>query len=354
MESIRDPVRVEEILAALDKASIGVNRDSGRESSRWEWRARMRCQITQPGGTCETREIVTRNLGADGAAFLVDGFLHRDTVCTLQIITADNAWVDVGATVVRCRYISGRIHEVGVRFHESLDPRRVIKDQFVGRVLLVDDAADFANLMSRALAKRGLEVATCYNGSDALTKAAERPFDVVLLDVDMPGLTGPETARQLRAQGIAVPILAISGNDQPEVRQECLAAGCEDLIVKPIRPDDLVAAVRRQLADCPPLISDLADSPDFADLAQAFVSSLPARIKAIEAALLAHEQTELLRLSRDLKSIASSSGGCGFEPLSRAARQLEVALLKEPDWDAVAAEVRAITQLAARVRPIRQ
>lgn len=354
MESIRDPVRVEEILAALDKASLGTNRDSGRESSRWEWRARMRCQITQPGGTCETRDIVTRNLGADGAGFLVDGFLHRDTVCTLQIITADNAWVDVAATVVRCRYVSGRIHEVGVRFHEPLDPRRVIKDQFVGRVLLVDDAADFANLMSRALSKRGMEVATCFNGSDALTKAAERPFDVILLDVDMPGLTGPETARQLRAQGVAIPLIAISGNDQPEVRQECLDAGCADLIVKPIRPDDLVAAVRRQLADSPPLVSELADNPDLADLAQEFVTSLPTRVKAFEAALQAQEQADLLRLSRDLKTIASSSGGCGFEPLSRAARQLELALLKEPDWEAVAVEFRAVAQLAARVRPIRQ
>ena len=116
-----------------------------------------------------------------------------------------------------------------------------------GRVLVVDDSAINRQVAARMLEKLGLEVMLAASGEEALALQAAEPADLVLMDLNMPGLGGLETTRRLRASGPRVPVLALTASAMDESRQACLAAGMDDFLTKPIRWAHLAEVVARWL-----------------------------------------------------------------------------------------------------------
>jgi len=126
-----------------------------------------------------------------------------------------------------------------------------------GRILLAEDGRDNQKLISFILHKAGAEVEIAENGLVACEKAMEaskagRPFDVILMDMQMPELDGYAATERLRQEGIAQPIIALTAHAMADDRQKCLAAGCDDFATKPIQRADLLALLARYLqADRP-------------------------------------------------------------------------------------------------------
>lgn len=117
--------------------------------------------------------------------------------------------------------------------------------QLVCRVLLVEDDQDHQPLLSLMLRKSGAEVTVAENGQLAIDLAraardAGRPFDVILMDVQMPVLDDFAATRGLRAAGFDNPIIALTARAVATDRDRCLAAGCDDFISKPISRKDLI------------------------------------------------------------------------------------------------------------------
>ena len=95
----------------------------------------------------------------------------------------------------------------------------------------------------------GFEVDTANRGEAALRSAAERPPDVVVLDVMLPGMSGHEVAERLRAEPATaeVPIVMLSARTQDEDRERSYASGAFEYVTKPFEPSDLVDVVRRAM-----------------------------------------------------------------------------------------------------------
>jgi len=116
------------------------------------------------------------------------------------------------------------------------------------RVLLAEDDALLREILCDGLAEQGFAVEAAADGHDALKRFhASGPFDVLLLDEEMPGMTGTALLAQIRGEGHRVPALIISGNLHLDT-EECAALGIGPVLRKPISFDDLAIALRRAAA----------------------------------------------------------------------------------------------------------
>jgi CheY-like chemotaxis protein len=116
------------------------------------------------------------------------------------------------------------------------------------RVLVVDDAAVDRQLLQDLLGPLGFSVTPAASGIDALSIASQVNPDLVLMDIDMPGMDGWETARLLRGNHISeAPILIVSANAFAMEPHDEIGVGREDFLVKPIKVDDLLVRIRNKL-----------------------------------------------------------------------------------------------------------
>jgi signal transduction histidine kinase/DNA-binding response OmpR family regulator len=131
------------------------------------------------------------------------------------------------------------------------------------RVLLVEDNAVNQQVAAAFLALGGLQVTLADNGVEAVEWVKKAPFDLVLMDMQMPEMDGPQATRAIRhLPGHArLPIVAMTAAAMDEDRQQCLAAGMNDHIGKPIDPAELVAALRRHLAPAGAVAGAAAERP---------------------------------------------------------------------------------------------
>jgi CheY-like chemotaxis protein len=98
-------------------------------------------------------------------------------------------------------------------------------------------------LALRLLQKMGYRADVASNGLEALECVTRQPYDLVLMDVQMPEMDGLEAARRLNDVVLRPRIVAMTANAMAGDREDCLAAGMDDYLTKPIRVDDLVAAL---------------------------------------------------------------------------------------------------------------
>lgn len=115
------------------------------------------------------------------------------------------------------------------------------------KVLIVEDNSAVARLLDQAVAEAGYAPQVVGDGLVALETATAESFDLILLDVMLPGLSGIEVLRRLRAGGVLTPVLMITARDTLEDKVAGLDAGADDYIVKPFQVAELLARMRALL-----------------------------------------------------------------------------------------------------------
>jgi PAS domain S-box-containing protein len=119
------------------------------------------------------------------------------------------------------------------------------------RLLMVDDTAVNRELVKLMLTPLGFVIEEAEGGADGVRAAMGRPFDLILMDVRMPGVDGLEATRLIRAGSKfnrITPILALTADVQPDVAAACRAAGMDEVLSKPINPRQLLGAIARLAA----------------------------------------------------------------------------------------------------------
>jgi PAS domain S-box-containing protein len=131
---------------------------------------------------------------------------------------------------------------------------------FSSRILLVEDGVDNQRLLNLILRKAGADVTIVNNGKEALEKVnAERnkllannvksmPFDVILMDMQMPEMDGYEATWRLREMGFTAPIIALTAHAMSHDRDKCIGAGCDEYLTKPIERDLLLSTIVRYVS----------------------------------------------------------------------------------------------------------
>ena len=112
------------------------------------------------------------------------------------------------------------------------------------RVLVVEDEPKMAGLVKRGLEEEGIAVDVADRGEDAVWMAGSTEYDVVVLDVMLPGLDGFEVCRRLRADDVWTPVLMLTARDAVEDRVAGLDGGADDYLVKPFSFEELLARLR--------------------------------------------------------------------------------------------------------------
>jgi len=126
------------------------------------------------------------------------------------------------------------------------------------RGLVVDDSPAVCRATGMALSSLGGEITTAGDGAQAveivqLARKSGLGFDLILTDVQMPKMSGIEATRRIRDDGFTGPIVAVTGSEQPDIFDICLAAGCDEFVRKPAMFETLAKIVHRFCgADEPP------------------------------------------------------------------------------------------------------
>ena len=113
------------------------------------------------------------------------------------------------------------------------------------RVLLVDDERDFVETLAQRLEVRDFAVTTAFGGDEALDLIKEREFDVVVLDVLMPGKNGIETLNEIKELKPLTPVIMLTGNTTVETAIEGMKLGAYDYLMKPTETEDLVEKITK-------------------------------------------------------------------------------------------------------------
>jgi len=256
-----DPVRLQQILAKLLDNAIKFT-ESGRID--------VRACVQASGGARELVVVVDdtgSGIPAEALPALFGSFHQVDTSMTrehggtgLGLALCQRLVVALGGRITVASEL-GR----GTSFRVVLpvldgpapgvpSPHTAPGQTLAALVLLAEDAPDSQRLIAELLRRAGAEVDVANDGACALEKvraaaAAQRPYDALVLDMQMPVLDGASTARALRAEGHDLPILALTAEASPEERERCLAAGCDDYATKPVERVTLIAALQALLRD---------------------------------------------------------------------------------------------------------
>jgi PAS domain S-box-containing protein len=215
------------------------------------------------------------------------------------------------------------------------------------RILLAEDNPVNQQVATAMLLKRGHQVDVVSNGREAVDAVAQEGYDVVLMDIQMPGMDGFEATEKIRAlpQGRTLPIIALTAHALSGERERCLERGMSGYLAKPFKAHDLFAAVEgrgAQPADTAAAPSPAVDLAAFrrtmeeAGAAEAvdgiletFVATLPQRLEALMTAARGTEAEPLQRAAHAFKSAAGTIGAghlaALLEDMERAARDGDVA-----------------------------
>ena len=263
------------------------------------------------------------------------------------------------------------------RVRDKDEPRTTRRPKRGLRVLVAEDNKTNQQLVSALLKQQGHRVSIVSNGRLAVERAVKETFDVILMDVQMPEMSGLEATVAIRtheqSSGRRTPIVALTARAMAGDREQCLAAGMDGYVSKPLKPDELFAAIAVLVGSPPPattapaptaagtaaidlsaLIASFGGRSDLvAGVVDVFFEDVPAMLKRLETAVAARNATDIASAAHAIKgAVGLFSQGVAYEHARTLEHRGRAGDLT--DVDAAADAVKTgITQVIAELRTLR-
>lgn len=201
---------------------------------------------------------------------------------------------------------------------------------FEGRVLVVDDNPDTLTILRYHFRKLGLQVELAFDGNQALEKSGQQDFQIIYMDMQMPGMDGATATRHLRTRGFVKPIIGLTASTAKGEAEAFLEAGCNACLTKPVAVDQLAKTLSQwlhqpQKASPMTLKSLYADDPDILPLIKAYLVSLDGMVHELRTALGSQCFAEAASIAHKIKG---SGGMYGYPSITEAALALEKTFLE--------------------------
>ena len=116
-----------------------------------------------------------------------------------------------------------------------------------GLLLWVDDEIELLKAHIIFLEKKGYEVVTVSNGTDAIDQCQTQTFDLVLLDEQMPGLSGLETLQRIKEIQPATPIVMVTKSEEEDIMNQAIGAKIADYLIKPVNPNQILLTLKKNI-----------------------------------------------------------------------------------------------------------
>jgi signal transduction histidine kinase/FixJ family two-component response regulator len=304
------------------------------------------------GGTGLGLSICRHIAKALGGEVRVSSELGKGSVFTLSVSTGK---------LDRVRMLHEADSDVNDRNRDRTPKKRT--DLTGVKILAVDDGETNRKLIKLVLERAGVLIQTAENGQQAIEMALNQPFDLILMDMQMPVIDGYNATRKLRETGLTIPIIALTAHAMREDEQKCLAVGCTGYLTKPIESERLVQTLCLVLNRAPgnlplPQSKEIAEPSGslqstlplndtmFLEIVQDFVVRLKVRPAEMWDVLSERDLPRLAELAHWLKG---TGGTAGFQPLSDAAFDLEQAI-ERADVNAMKLRLVHIANLTERIQ----
>ncbi len=178
---------------------------------------------------------VQRELG-EGVFFINKPFSKREVLPLLELLIAH-----------RKRGSEEKKSDTSAQLKRWKGPASADQRQLSGDILYAEDTPLMQTLVRKMLEKMGLQVTIANNGQEAVDLVNERPFNLILMDMQMPVMDGIEATRVLRNRGCHLPIIPLTANVLDEYREAFQTVGCTEFLTKPVDREKLYETLRRHL-----------------------------------------------------------------------------------------------------------
>lgn len=317
-----------------------------RQARRYPYRVSIAVHFSQQGGAQTVSYLVpTRNLSEGGLSFLLGKFVYTNTPLIVQLTTPYGSWHNVGSRVRQCRYLEKNVHEVKIQFDHPIDPASYCTAATGARVLLADDDHLVARIVRYHLEQMNVNVDHVEDGEGAVNLATEKNYDIILMDMEMPGTTGFEAVETLRQQGYTGKIVAATAMTRQEDQVRCMSAGCDMFLPKPYGGEHLADLLRNLREE--PVYSEFMENPGLAGLVNEFVSALPEKIRTIQEEIYGDN---IEALAKHLRSLKGEGASFGFSVITEQAGAAEEKINHGAGIEELRNDILELARLCFRVR----